>query len=55
MKGSKKKYVPFSDLMPKVIMDHYDRIIDLCEQLKEQELDEYREKLEIANSGRQHL
>ena len=35
MKGSKKKYVPFSDLMPGILIGYYDKIIDLCEELKE--------------------
>jgi len=55
LKGSKKKYMVLSDLLPKQIIDYFEKIIDTCEAVKESELEVYRDKLAQAREGEEHL
>jgi hypothetical protein len=55
LKGSKKKYVSYSEMLPRVIIDYFEKIIDTCEAVKEKELEVYRDKLSQAREGEESL
>jgi len=55
LKGSNRKFAIYSDTMPKLIFDYYDKIIEICEQLKEEEVDDVKKKLVQAREGEEAL
>ena len=55
LQGSSKKYSIFSEIMPRVIIDYYDKILGVCEQLKDEEVDDIKKKLIQAKKVEEDL
>ena len=55
LKGSNRKFAIFSENVPKLIFDYYDKILEICEQLKEEEVGDVKKKLEQAREGEEAL
>jgi len=55
LKGSNRKFAIYSETMPKIIFDYYDKIVEICEQLKEEEVGDVKKKLDQAREGEEAL
>jgi hypothetical protein len=55
LKGSNRKFAIYSDTMPKIIFDYYDKIVEICEQLKDEEVEDVKKKLDQAREGEEAL